>query len=178
MNEITKSQYDTYLTRHINGVKTAFNWLLIKIPEIFEGYDAEYIGTHFIRNHDDSKYSEEEYEAYCDYFYDKRTDDVKQAFNLAWLHHQNNNPHHWQYWLLQKDDGTVDPMPMDYENIIEMICDWWSFSWVSDNLLEIFNWYEKNESDMILNPETECTVKHILNLIKTKLEDENYGNKE
>ena len=35
---------------------------------------------------------------------------------------------------------TILEMPYDY--IIEMICDWWSFSWQSGNLYEIFKWYE------------------------------------
>ena len=176
MNDSMKSQYDKYLENHINGVKTAFNWLIVKLPEIFEGYDPEYIGTLFIKEHDKSKYNEEEYEAYCDYFYGEKTDEVKQAFDLAWLHHQHNNPHHWQHWLLQSDDGGVKALPMDYENIVEMICDWWSFSWVKDNLREIFNWYKEQESDIILHPDTEDKVKYILSLIEKKLDEENYVN--
>ena len=30
-------------------------------------------------------------------------EDVKCAFDMAWLHHQKRNDHHWQYWLLSPD---------------------------------------------------------------------------
>nr|DAE02562.1 MAG TPA: hypothetical protein [Siphoviridae sp. ctmYS12] len=30
-------------------------------------------------------------------------------------------------------------MDMPYNYIIEMICDWWAFSWNKGNLQEIFN---------------------------------------
>ena len=58
---------------------------------------------------------------------------------------------------------------MPFEYIIEMICDWWSFSWKSGNMTEIFDWYEKHK-DMKLNPETRKTVKDILAKMKQKLE--------
>ena len=107
MNNEMKTKYNEYLTNHISAVKTAFDWLLEYLPAIFEGYDADYVGSHFIKTHDRSKYSEEEYDAYCEYFYgDEKTDEVKEDFDKAWLHHQHNNPHHWQHWLLQKDEDV------------------------------------------------------------------------
>jgi hypothetical protein len=30
-------------------------------------------------------------------------DHAMLSFDKAWLHHQHNNPHHWQYWLLRED---------------------------------------------------------------------------
>ena len=179
MNNEMKTKYNEYLTNHISAVKTAFDWLLEYLPAIFEGYDADYVGSHFIKTHDRSKYSEEEYDAYCEYFYgDEKTDEVKEDFDKAWLHHQHNNPHHWQHWLLQKDNGGVEPLAMPFNYVIEMICDWWSFSWNNDNLYEIFDWYKKQQSDMVLHPETEEQVTHILDLIKKKLDEINDGNKE
>ena len=46
----------------------------------------------------------EEYFAYATYFYGKKTSQVEKNFDYAWLHHQKENPHHWQYWLLHNDD--------------------------------------------------------------------------
>lgn len=34
-------------------------------------------------------------------------EDVERDFNLAWLHHQKRNKHHWQYWILQYDAGET-----------------------------------------------------------------------
>ena len=60
-------------------------------------------------------------------------------------------------------------MPRHY--IIEMICDWWAFSWKSGNLMEIFDWYNKHKDYMKLSEATRNTVVRILALIAGKLEE-------
>ena len=59
---------------------------------------------------------------------------------------------------------------MPYNYIIEMICDWWAFSWKSGNLYEIFDWYDKHKEYMILHNSTRKSVEYILNRIKEKLD--------
>lgn len=59
-------------------------------------------------------------------------------------------------------------MPYDY--IIEMICDWWSFSWQSGNLYEIFKWYEEHSKYIKLAQTTKITVEYILDNMKKKLQ--------
>jgi len=54
--------------------------------------------------HDLSKFLSSEFIPYARNFYGDYPD-VKQAFDVAWLHHQKANKHHWQYWLLQYDNG-------------------------------------------------------------------------
>lgn len=57
--------------------------------------------------HDWSKLLPSEFIPYARYFYGFRgmkDAKTKAAFDRAWLLHQNRNPHHWQYWLLQEDD--------------------------------------------------------------------------
>ena len=61
---------------------------------------------------------------------------------------------------------------MPYKYIIEMICDWWSFSWNKGNLKEIFDWYDDHKNHMKLHKDTRKTVEEILNRIKEKLETE------
>lgn len=128
-----------------------------------------------IAHHDYSKENQEEYTAYGDYFYGgNHSFAVVRDFNFAWLHHIHNNPHHWQHWVLINDDpenGTVGlDMPAKY--IIEMICDWWSFSWKTGNLFEIFNWYEKHKDYMILSNQTRIFVEIYLAMMKSILEEE------
>ena len=98
---------------------------------------------------------------------------VVERFNIAWLHHIHNNPHHWQHWVLLQDEGTVVcvDMPMNY--IIEMICDWWSFSWNDGNLFEIFDWYEDNKKNMDLSDVTRTIVEGMLNQMREILEASN-----
>jgi hypothetical protein len=93
--------------------------------------------------HDWSKFLPNEFFPYARYFYgnypnradihgdmrnilsDRYTaEGVKAAFDVAWLHHQKRNRHHWQYWLLQYDNGEAWAMQEDgnqtlVENYIE-----------------------------------------------------------
>ena len=63
---------------------------------------------------------------------------------------------------------TILEMPYDY--IVEMICDWWAFSWAKGNLYEIFNWYAEHSEFMKLAPRTRETVEDILDKIKNRLD--------
>ena len=156
-------EYDNYLEEHVTNVANAYMWLHKNIPIVLL---PEYEYGHIIRSHDKSKYESTEYDAYDAYFYGKnKSYQVVQEYNYAWLHHIHNNPHHWQYWVLINDeDGTV-ALDMPYNYIIEMICDWWSFSWKLGDLREIFIWYDEHKNSMILSDETRKTVEDILNKI-------------
>lgn len=167
-------EYDVYIKEHRENVEKGFRWMAEhfrkNLEEISMG-ELEWLIAH----HDYSKESQEEYTAYDDYFYGgNRSFAVVRDFNFAWLHHIHNNPHHWQHWVLINDDpenGIVSlDMPAKY--IIEMICDWWSFSWKTENLFEIFNWYEKHKDYMILSEKTRTFVEMFLARMKVILEEE------
>ena len=162
-------QYDEYLNKHIDGVRRAFDWLDAHFQEIHENMvDHQWI----FGLHDASKYGADEYTAYDDYFYGgNKSYEVVKNFNYAWLHHIHVNKHHWQHWVLQHDDEPEEALDMPYQYIIEMICDWWSFSFVSGNLYEIFDWYGKHK-DMKLSDNTRITVEDILKMIKEELDRE------
>lgn len=51
--------------------------------------------------HDWTKFLPCEWLPYVDNFYGDKKD--PDAYDRAWNHHQKHNPHHWQYWLLTKD---------------------------------------------------------------------------
>lgn len=165
-------QYDEYLIRHKDGVSKAFEWMNSNMHELI--YPNEISIRDQIAVHDQSKFSKEEYDAYDAYFYgNNRSYQVVDNFNKAWLHHIHSNPHHWQHWVLLQDEGSaiyID-MPMNY--IIEMICDWWSFSWNEGNLFEIFSWYEDNKKNIKLNDKTQIIVEGMLEEMKYILEENN-----
>jgi hypothetical protein len=165
--------YNQYLEDHIGDVLNAYWWLKHNLPEVtYTVNDIELFRN--INNHDDSKYSRDEYEAYDDYFYGKdKNADVKKAFDYAWLHHIHNNPHHWQFWVLINDEAAegIVALDMPHNYIIEMICDWWSFSWKTGNLREIFKWYDEHKNHMKLSDKTRETVEDILGKIKDKLDE-------
>lgn len=165
-------KYDEYIIEHTNNVVEAAEWLRHNIPSL--DIDGVHGLGYNLWAHDTSKYSREEYDAYDAYFYGgKKTKEVKEAFNYAWLHHIHNNPHHWQYWVLINDDPKERTVALDipYKYVIEMICDWWSFSWKTGNLYEIFDWYDAHKKRMILSEHTRELVEQILGQIKEKLDE-------
>ena len=157
--------YNAYLTEHIGNVQQAYQIMLDH--GVFD-YNAD--AQENIRNHDKSKYSDEEYIAYGEYFYGDKKDvahkDDKE-FKYAWLHHQHNNPHHWQHWLLKEDDGVeLEALEMPYIYVQEMICDWFAFSIKKGNAEEIHKWYAENKDKQILHPNTRALVEEYLEKIK------------
>ncbi len=160
--------YDEYLHDHIEGVQKAYGWLMEHHLIPADSFVQD------LSEHDASKREPKEYEAYDRYFYSgNKSYKVVRDFNYAWLHHIHHNPHHWQYWVLQHDDAPEEALEMPKNRVIEMICDWWSFSWKSGNLGEIFDWYEKHK-DMKLHENTRKMVEDILEKIQEILEEENH----
>lgn len=165
-------QYDIYLHNHRENVYKGFEYLRDNIPELMKPCITEH---QFRFAHDLSKDDPEEYLAYDKYFYgNNRSYAVVNDFRKAWLRHIHHNPHHWQHWILHNDEPKEGEivLEMPYNYILEMICDWWAFSWDKGDLTEIFNWYEAHQDYMKLHPNTRVTVENILNKIKASITKE------
>lgn len=163
-------KYDQYLEKHKANVKKGFEWMLENLPELVRDIPDLEWQTGFA--HDQSKSEPDEYEAYDAYFYGgNRSYSVVQEYRKAWLLHLHRNPHHWQHWILINDDPEegeiILEMPDNY--ILEMICDWWAFSWADGNLSEMFNWYDEHKKYMKLHPDTRKRVEYILGRMKEKI---------
>lgn len=164
-----KDAYLEYLEKHIRGVQKSYKLLIDnKIIKRTNELDKQ------ISEHDKSKYDTEEFNAYGEKFYGT-PDEI--AFKYAWLHHQHNNPHHWQYWCLLEDEGGKKPEPLEmpYNYVIEMICDWLSFSINKGDLSEIQNWYKDNKNNQLLHKETRKLVEEILDKLKGIKNNEIYS---
>ncbi|MDD2300071.1 MAG: DUF5662 family protein [Fermentimonas sp.] len=168
--------YDQYLTNHKSNVKKGFDWIRDNLPELMnQEFDLEH---QMCFAHDHSKTEKDEYDAYDAYFYGgNKSYSVVQDFNKAWLLHIHRNPHHWQYWILINDNPEEGEIliEMSYNYILEMICDWWAFSWSKGNLNEIFPWYEQRKNYIKLHPNSRDTVEFILNQLKIKLKGDANG---
>ena len=117
--------------------------------------------------HDLSKLLPSEWTPYNDYFYKGGRNEG--ALDLAWLLHQKRNPHHWQYWVLLKDDGSVVAQKMPLKYVKEMVADWCGAGIAITGRLEVWEWYEKNSEKMLLHSDTKRLVELLLERIKKAL---------
>jgi len=78
--------------------------------------------------HDLSKFTPKEFFPYAKKFFyngEKNLSD-ELTWKFAWLNHQHQNKHHWEYWVVDPQNKQALLMPRKY--LIEMVCDWRSFS--------------------------------------------------
>lgn len=164
-------EYDEYLKAHIGAVKMAAQWMIDhRLGAVNDLSDQELDDLMFhASEHDASKWCTAEYGPYDDYFYGEPNED---DFNFAWLHHIHHNPHHWQHWILTNgygkfsEPGVVTAFEMPHVYALEMVADWWSFSWRSGNLSEIFDWYESHKDRIVLHESTREYVEGVLGEIR------------
>lgn len=113
--------------------------------------------------HDWSKLTPAEWKPYVDSFYGgERTPEVREAFDRAWSHHQHNNPHHWQYWLLQEDNGGLKVLSMPDHFIREMVADWMGAGRAITGKWEVGTWYAKNYTKIRLAEDTRYRVDNLV----------------
>lgn len=168
MNRI--NEYDKYLRDHVKAVNDSLELVISYIQKDY-GFDVAKSIIKLCNKHDNSKYEVEEYFPYLNYFYpsDENDEDVvKQDFDAAWLHHQNHNPHHWQYWVLRRDEGEEVLIDMPVKYIIEMLCDWHSFS-RKDNNSTAYKWYYSNIDKIKISENTRKIVEKYIGFFKIPL---------
>jgi hypothetical protein len=132
--------------------------------------------------HDWSKFRPSEFIAYARYFYgdypkyddvmgDAKNrivlykEDIDRRFDTAWLYHIHRNKHHWQYWLLQEDDGPQKNISIPVKYLNEMVADWKGAGRAitgEDNTPE---WYLKNKKTINLNHINRKWVEKKLHLL-------------
>jgi len=155
-----ENEYGKYISEHIKNVKKAWNEFKEKCSDILE-YPAQVeLIDSLIENHDMSKYSSYEFDAYRRYFYpinDKEKAESEEDFNIAWKHHYENNPHHWNHWAVTDKDS----MPFVY--VVEMICDWQAMGYKFGNTAK--EYYESKKDEIILGDKQRKWVETILNLL-------------
>lgn len=171
------SVYSEYIFNHVSNVLRSWEELLRPALEQhmdqfgLKDYDLDAI-SEVLQNHDQSKWQSPEWDAYLNHFYptDDYPDD-KEKFDKAWLHHQHANGHHWQHWILIRDEGNIYPLDMPFAEICNMVCDWHSFS-AKDDDNSAWNWYQDNGDKMILSENTRSTVEQLVEFLKQPLPQE------
>ena len=67
--------------------------------------------------------------------------------------------------------GGIKILEMPDRDILEMICDWWSFSWNKGDLYELFNWWNEHGDYIMLAPKTKEKVIGILRLLLDRVNE-------
>jgi len=165
MDSLLRSQiiqtYVDYVRYHIQYVKKA--WGILKVA--LQNHNVIYDDFLFwaidgmIASHDSSKFSQEEFIPYADWFYGpygckyemladaEHLSDHKECFsrfNSAREHHKANNPHHWQNWTKR---GETFPNETAC-HIVCMVADWMAMSMVKGGTAE--EYYAKLRNQMAL----------------------------
>lgn len=88
-------------------------------------------------------------------------------FTIAWNHHQNRNPHHWDYWFHRKrtiyEGGRVSdgfPLPIPRRYLKEMLADWRAMSRKFKN--DPADWYRDNRDKITLRDEDRVWIEEQL----------------
>jgi hypothetical protein len=159
-----QEKYKQYIIEHKERVKQYADWLKENLPELFNEPGLEDFDE-LIEEHDDSKFSEPEFEPYAQKFYGKQDINGKPleyipGWDEAWQHHWLNNEHHPEYW-------NGNDMPYIY--ILEMICDWGSFGIQKGDYKELIDYYNtkaKDDEEKNLSDNTKKILEEILSKIK------------
>jgi len=124
--------------------------------------------------HDLSKFGPSELPHYGRQFFgDKGSLVGQQKFAEAWLHHQNVNPHHWEYWIPRTGHNKSDlaagenlPMPMPFKYAQEMVADWLGAGRAYEGHYpkseETWTWWQNNCGRIKLHP---ATSRHVHSII-------------
>ncbi len=98
--------------------------------------------------HDLSKFSRAEWTPYVDYFYGSwpREDNdayERHAFQAAWRHHWQHNPHHPELWAGGPDGDPYKRVQMPLRFVAEMVADWYGAA-MAQGKEDCWAWYRKN----------------------------------
>lgn len=162
--KVKSQEYISYIDIHRAYVKAAYNTYkdffitYFNIPSKLENdIDKQ------ITNHDKSKYTYNEFNAYRRYFYptteeNNQTDkNTINYFHKAWLHHIHENPHHPEHWMYYDDEtNKLILLKIPDRYIIEMICDWVAMSKL--DIKDMIKWYTEKGSKKKMHPDTKNKV--------------------
>lgn len=127
--------------------------------------------------HDWSKLRPSEFFPYTNHFYGNKgdinrgrdksgyysageTDNYK--FDMAWLLHQKRNKHHWQWWVLPKDDGGFKYLDIPDLYLFEMVADWYGAGRAISGRKVVSPWYELNKDKIFLSERSRNVLENII----------------
>lgn len=109
--------------------------------------------------HDWTKFTPAEWGPYARTFYNEDGTKKKYAksaeFDAAWLHHQNWNDHHPEWWVGRNEQNdAAKAFEMSEMAVREMVSDWAGAGRGITGKWEVKEWFEKNSINMFLDSNT------------------------
>lgn len=128
--------------------------------------------------HDWQKFTPAEWTPYALSFYGpwkykERPQWLVDAFDRAWLHHQHYGPHHWQYWVLREDSGSIKALKMPKTYVREMLADWVGAGRAITGRNNLHQWYAANREKIVLHPSTRAELETLIHIHYGWAEGEN-----
>lgn len=145
-----KKLYLKYIMEHKSNILKAYDEML-KCKDLEWIMQDPLIQVRLLiraHNHDDSKLSKAEFNAYCKHYFPvdiKEFNDNAEAYQQAWEHHKNTNDHHWQARINWKDeDFNINTELACLENVM----DWLAVGYKLGD--RPYEYYEQNKDKIIL----------------------------
>ena len=164
------NDYTNYVTGHKSNLDKVWNAM---IPILVEKYNVPppviEVITKNIANHDASKSSPEEFEAYARHWYPedgKKPNKESDEYKMAWLHHMQNNKHHWNHWIIVDSKTEFEAVEMPFIYIMEMLVDW-SAQGLNPGSEGVKKWYNDNKKDFIMHKNTTKFIKMFIDSFDT-----------
>ena len=170
LTKYNENLYKEYINNHRLNVQKAWD-IMKNNPDCIELINKNIVKSNIdftikaldqlIKNHDMSKYSEEEFDAYRKQFYPTSKEEKesnKENFDKAWKHHYFVNLHHWDWWY---ESGNMDNMSLIY--VVEMICDWEAMGYQFGNTSK--EWYENNKEKIHLGDRQRKFAEELMDII-------------
>ncbi len=135
--------------------------------------------------HDLSKFSPSEFVIGAKYYQgDQSPNNAERhhnGYSTAWLHHKGRNRHHHEYWVdysIQKEPGSLIPVPMPEKYIVEMLMDRIAASKVynrnayTDDMP--LQYYRKGTEHSLLHEKTKELLEKLLVMLADQGEKETF----
>jgi len=146
-----KKLYLKYIMEHKSNILKAYDEML-KCKDLEWIMQDPLIQVRLLiraHNHDDSKLSKAEFNAYRKHYFPvdiKEFNDNAEAYQQAWEHHKNTNDHHWQARVNWKDeDFNINTELACLENVM----DWLAVGYKLGD--RPYEYYEQNKDKIILS---------------------------
>ena len=123
--------------------------------------------------HDMSKFSPTEFIESIKFFQDGKASPIpvakkEQGYSLAWQHHKGRNPHHYEYWTDNYDNGTTC-IKMPFKYVLELIADYLAagktYNGKDFTIPQEIEWWESSKENRAINKDTKDEISLLLRLI-------------